>query len=95
MLNPNNTDDNPDPAQPTQSVAFDGASSASNVPYTTGIATPTSALPTPTGAGAGAGGAGASPSASATPSFAAGLTMQSSGMGIAAVLGAGMAWLLV
>ncbi|KAI9882225.1 MAG: hypothetical protein M1823_006027 [Watsoniomyces obsoletus] len=92
VLNPNNTNATPNPSQTTQSVAFPGASSATGVPFTSGVPTPTSAIATPTG---GAGGAGASPSASSTRASGAGSTVQSSGMGIAAILGAGMAWLLV
>lgn len=87
VLNPNNTSASPNPSQSTQSVAFSGASSATGVPFTSGVPTPTSALATPTGAA----GSGSSPSGSATSSRASGAAapMNTGSMGIAAMLGAG------
>lgn len=46
VLNPDNSTATPDPAAETQAPAFAGASSASDVPFTSGIATPTSTIAT-------------------------------------------------
>jgi Fasciclin domain len=50
VLNPANATATPDPSMETQVPAFSGASSASNVPFTSGVPTPTNAAATKTGA---------------------------------------------
>jgi len=52
VLNPDNATATPNGAASTQAPAFSGASSASNVPFTGGVSTPTSTVPTETTPGA-------------------------------------------
>lgn len=61
VLNPANATATPDPAMSTQVPAFSGASSASNVPFTSGVATPTAPVASggPTGTGTSSVSAGA------------------------------------
>jgi transforming growth factor-beta-induced protein len=53
VLNPSNTTATPDPAAPTQAVAFSGAAEASAVPFTSGIVPTTTAPSASTKTGAG------------------------------------------
>lgn len=75
VLNPMNSTATPDPAMSTQMPAFSGASSASNVPFTSGVPTPT----------APAGGA-ATATSSSTASGAA-VPMKTGAVGAAALFG--------
>jgi uncharacterized surface protein with fasciclin (FAS1) repeats len=88
VLNPNNTSAMPDPAQQTQSAAFAGASSASSVPFTSGVPTPTSTL-----AGVATASATATAQATSSTSRAAAAPMKTAGVGMAALMGAGAALL--
>ncbi|KAI9842228.1 MAG: hypothetical protein M1837_007373 [Sclerophora amabilis] len=94
VLNPELSTATPDPAAPTQSVAFSGASSADSVPFTSGVPTPTSILggaaPSPTG---GADSEGGGMTSSSTAGAAA--AMKTGGVGMAALFGAGAVFVVV
>jgi uncharacterized surface protein with fasciclin (FAS1) repeats len=90
VLNPNNTSAMPDSAQQTQSAAFAGASSASSVPFTSGVPTPTTAL-----AGVSSASATATAQATSSTSRAAAAPMKTAGVGMAALMGAGAALLVI
>ena len=91
MLNPNATSATPNPTASSQSVAFSGATAvSSDVPFTSGIPTPTSAL----GGGAAAGASSASAASAAAPKSssskaAAWAPMKTGAMGAAALFAAG------
>ncbi|RAO69967.1 uncharacterized protein BHQ10_005979 [Talaromyces amestolkiae] len=85
VLNPNNTSATPNATATSQVPAFSGASSASAIPFTSGVTA--SATVTGTGAGAGAGVTGTS------SSTAGAMPMRTAGMGAAMVFGAGAALL--
>ncbi|KIW84414.1 hypothetical protein Z517_03664 [Fonsecaea pedrosoi CBS 271.37] len=52
VLNPNNTTAMPNPSQTSGSPAFSGASSASNIPFTSGVAVPTTTMASQSATGA-------------------------------------------
>lgn len=83
VLNPNNTAATPNATASTQAPAFSGASSASAIPFTSGVSA--SATISGTGAGAGAKVTGTSSSS------AGAMPMRTAGVGAAMVLGAGAA----
>jgi uncharacterized surface protein with fasciclin (FAS1) repeats len=78
VLNPDNSTARPDVTASTQQPAFTGASSASDIPFTSGI--------TATGTAAPTGGAGATATSSG-PAEAAGMPMQTAAVGAAALFG--------
>lgn len=78
VLNPANTTATPDATASTQVPAFSGASSASDVPYTSNV-------PTPTGPAATSGAAGGSQSSSSTSGAA--MPMRTGAVGAAALFG--------
>ncbi|GAM37204.1 hypothetical protein TCE0_022f06925 [Talaromyces pinophilus] len=80
VLNPNNTSATPNATATSQIPAFSGASSASAIPFTSGVTA--SATATGTGAGAGAGVTGTS------SSTAGAMPMRTAGVGAAMVFGA-------
>ncbi|MCJ1259640.1 hypothetical protein MMC24_007479 [Lignoscripta atroalba] len=93
VLNPDATMAMPNATMPTQSVAFSGASSATEVPFTSGIPMPTSVIgggaaasPTMTMAG-GSGGAASSTSAGAAAA------MKTGAIALPALFAAGGAWM--
>ena len=71
----------------TQKPAFSGASSASNVPFTSGIPTPSSAIASPTATASGAGGAGASGTGTSSSTSGIAMPMKTGAMGVAALFG--------
>lgn len=77
VLNPGNSTARPDTTASTQMPAFSGASSASDIPFTSGI--------TATGTAAPTGGAGAT--ATSTGASQAGVPMQTAAVGAAALFG--------
>jgi len=76
VLNPMNTTATPNPSMATQMPAFSGASSASNVPFTSGVPTPTGAVATSAGGGQ-----------SSSSSKAAAMPMKTGAFGAAALFG--------
>ncbi|KAI9787939.1 MAG: hypothetical protein M1816_007339 [Peltula sp. TS41687] len=90
VLNPNMTNALPNPSQSTQSVAYSGASSTTAVPFTSGVPTASSTV-----GGAMNPTASSQSSASSSTSSAAAAPMKTGGMGMAALLGAGAAMILV
>ncbi len=78
VLNPDNSTATPDSAMSTQMPAFSGASSATDIPFTSGVPTPTA--PAATGTTGGAGGASSSASGAAMP-------MRTGAVGAAALFG--------
>ena len=74
VLNPMNATATADPMMETQAPAFSGASSASDVPFTSGVPTPTSV-------------AGAEPTMSSTSSAKAASPMKTGAVGAAALFG--------
>ena len=80
VLNPNNTMASPNPS--TTTAAFSGASSASNVPFTSGVM----ATQTVASSATSAGGAGATTQASAG---AAALARETGAIGLGMLFGAG------
>ncbi|KAI9683325.1 MAG: hypothetical protein M1829_005395 [Trizodia sp. TS-e1964] len=80
VLNPNATNATPVTTASTQSVAYSGASSVTSMPFTSGIATPSTTL------------AGATTSSSTAVSGAA-APMRTGAMGAAALFGAGAAFM--
>ena len=81
----------PNPTAASQTVAFAGATAVSSaVPFTSGIATPTSML----GGGAAAGASSASAAAKSSSSSAGAFApMRTGAMGAAALFAAGGAWM--
>ena len=77
VLNPDNSTARPDVTASAQTPAFSGASSASDVPFTSGITATGSAAPT--------GGSGATPTSSGP--VEAGVPMQTAAVGAAALFG--------
>jgi len=93
VLNPQDSTAKPNATASTQSVAFSGASSASVVPFTSGIPAPTSAIATPSAATAtGAVGAGSgSGSGSSSSSKGVAMPMKTGAVGAAALFGGAVA----
>ncbi|OKL57069.1 hypothetical protein UA08_07412 [Talaromyces atroroseus] len=91
VLNPNNTSATPNATATSQVPAFSGASSASSIPFTSGVTA--SATATGSGAGAGAGVTGTSGASGTSTSSAAAMPMRTGGLGAAVVVGAGAALL--
>jgi len=85
VLNPDNASAQPDPAAPTQSPAFSGASSVGGVPFTSGVMVPPAATTTATSTVA--------PSPGATEPVTAGQGKVAA-VGAAALFGAGAVLLL-
>ena len=82
VLNPNNTSAAPSASATAGSPGFSGASSASNVPFTSGVASPSSTI---------GGGASAASSAAGSSSSSSGVAMpmRTGAVGAAALFGAG------
>ena len=81
-------DTKPNTTASTTGVAFSGASSASVVPFTSGIPAPTVAIVTPSGAATGASGVGATGAAGPSSSSSAfAMPMQTGAVGAAALFG--------
>ncbi|KAI9870631.1 MAG: hypothetical protein M1830_004025 [Pleopsidium flavum] len=92
VLNPNMTMATPNPTASSQSAAFSGASSASNVPYTSGVATPTSVIMGGAGAAQSSAAGGAAKSSSKS---GAAMPMRTGAIGAAALFAAGGAFINV
>lgn len=75
----------PNPTASTQSAAFSGASTATDVPYTSGVPTPTATL----AGGAGAAQSSAAGGASSTTKKGAAMPMRTGAIGAAALFAAG------
>lgn len=87
VLNPNNTAiASPSSSSGMGSPAFSGASSASEVPYTSGVPTPTSSIAT-TGAAAATGSASGGASGSSSSTSNPGVPMKTGAVGAAALFG--------
>ncbi len=91
VLNPNMTMATPNPTASSQSAAFSGASSASDVPYTSGVATPTAGV----GGGAGAAQSSAAGGATSSKKSGAAMPMRTGAIGAAALFAAGGAFINV
>ncbi|KAK0666879.1 FAS1 domain-containing protein [Cercophora samala] len=83
VLNPSNTDAEPNPTASTQAPAFSGASSTGGVPFTSGITVPTTATAEPTATSGPDSGNGGDD----TP-VEAGAAAQGAALGMAALFGA-------
>lgn len=97
VLNPMMSMASPEPSASTQSVAFSGASSATEAPFTSDVPTPTAMIGGDRAASATGGAGGAQPteggSAQSSSSSAAAQPMKTGAMGAAALFGAGAAFL--
>jgi len=82
VLNPNNTSASPSASATAGSPGFSSASSASNVPFTSGVATPSSSI---------GGGAASATSSSSSSSSGLAAPMKTGAVGAAALFGAGAA----
>ncbi|KAI0146409.1 FAS1 domain-containing protein [Xylariaceae sp. FL1272] len=80
VLNPNNTDANPDPSQSSATPAFSGASSTTEIPFTSGVETATTTFPAATSATGGGTGETSS-------SEGLGVPIQTGAVGAAALFG--------
>ncbi|EXJ75671.1 uncharacterized protein A1O5_00178 [Cladophialophora psammophila CBS 110553] len=78
VLNPSNTTAAPSPSQKSGSPAFSGASSASNIPFTSGVPMPTSTMGSQSATGA---------TATSSSSSGAAMPAKTGAMGAAALLG--------
>ena len=87
VLNPLNPDAKPNVSASTQKPAFSGVSSASNVPFTSGIPTPSSAIANPTATASGTGGASASGAGTSSSKSGIAMPMKTGAVGVAALFG--------
>jgi uncharacterized surface protein with fasciclin (FAS1) repeats len=87
VLNPQDSTAKPNVTASTQTPAFSGASKASEVPFTSNVPTPSSAIATPSAGATGA--AGSSSSGAATSSSTSGIAMpmKTGAVGVAALFG--------
>ena len=95
VLNPNMTSAMPNASATSQSAAFSGASSATDVPYTSGVPTPTTAIQGGAGAAQSSAAGGAAGGASSSTKSGAAMPMRTGAIGAAALFAAGGAFMNV
>ncbi|KAI1259983.1 fasciclin domain-containing protein [Xylariaceae sp. FL1019] len=81
VLNPNNTVANPDPSQSSATPAYSGASSTTEIPFTSGVETATTTFPAATSA------AGGGTGQTSSSSEGLGVPIQTGAVGAAALFG--------